>query len=241
MAEIGIPVVRDLPGVGQNLRDHPVAVVLYRTKGERPDTQKPVNQVGVRYTVDGSHLQSDMLLGVLELTSEHRPIQMDINDEDNYLGLSACMQLAVASGELKLTSSDPTAQPAMDYRLLAEAFDKQRMRQAIRLAADLAEHPAMREIFVERVTPTDEELASDEALDAWLMKYVGTGDHIAGTCKMGPARDSMAVVDQYGKVHGVQGLRVVDASVMPNVIRANTNATTIMIAEKMADYVKEGK
>ena len=84
-------------------------------------------------------------------------------------------------------------------------------------------------------------MASDDALDGWLMKYVGTGDHVSGTCKMGPASDSMAVVDQYGKVHGLQGLRVIDASVMPDVIRANTNATTIMIAEKMADFIKEGK
>jgi choline dehydrogenase-like flavoprotein len=73
------------------------------------------------------------------------------------------------------------------------------------------------------------------------MKYVGTGDHVSGTCKMGPASDSLAVVDQYGKVHGLQSLRVVDASVMPDVIRANTNATTIMIAEKVAEFIKEGK
>ena len=181
------------------------------------------------------------MINLLLLTNEHRPIQMEINDDENYLGFSACIQLAVSSGELKLASSDPTVQPAMNYRLLAEPFDRERMRKGIRLAAKIAEHPAFQDFLIEKVTPTDEELTSNEALDDWLMKYVGTGDHISGTCKMGAASDPMAVVDQYGKVHGLQSLRVVDASVMPDVIRANTNATTIMIAEKIADYIKEGK
>ena len=68
-----------------------------------------------------------------------------------------------------------------------------------------------------------------------------TQHHISGTCKMGPSSDSRAVVSQYCHVHGLEGLRVVDASVMPDVIRANTNATTIMIAERVADWIKEGK
>ena len=241
LAEFGIPLVHDLPGVGQNLRDHPIANVLYRTAGERADAQEPESQVLNRYTAEGSHLKSDMIIQTMTLSSQYRPTQVEIGDDDNYLGLAACIYLAVGSGELKLSSSDPTAQPSMNYRLLAEPFDRKRMRESVRLAVELAEHPALREFLVERVTPTDEELATDEALDGWLMKYVGTGDHVSGTCKMGPASDSLAVVDQYGKVHGLQSLRVVDASVMPDVIRANTNATTIMIAEKVAEFIKEGK
>ena len=241
LAEVGIPVVHDLPGVGQNLRDHPHATLLYRAKGDTPETNSPLYQVLTRYTVEGSHLKSDMNLSVNPLGGENRPLNIESNDEDNYLGFSAGLQLAVGSGELKLGSSDPTDQPAMNYRLLAEPFDRERMRKGVRLAAQLAEHPALRELIIERVTPSDEDLASDEALDAWLMKYIRTGDHVSGTCKMGPASDSMAVVDQHGKVHGLQGLRVADASVMPDCIRANTNATTIMIAEKMADFIKEGK
>ena len=241
LAEVDIPLVRDLPGVGQNLRDHPVATVMYRAKGDRPDPQGPEVQTLVRYTVPGSHLKSDMVIQTLTLSSQWRPIQLEIDDDDNYLGLSVALYLAVGSGELKLGSSDPTEQPSMDYRLLAEPFDKERMRKAVRLAAELAEHPAFQELLIEKVTPTDEELATDQALDDWLMKYVSTGDHVSGTCKMGPDSDSMAVVDQYGKVHGLQNLRVVDASVMPDVIRANTNATTIMIAEKVSDFIKGGK
>ena len=241
LAEFGIPLVRDLPGVGQNLRDHPVAAVLYRAKGERPDVQTPAIQVCVRYTMEGSHLKSDMILTPMLLTNEHRPTQIAINDDDNYLGLSAGLQLAVGSGELRLASSDPAVQPFLDYRYLTDPFDRERMREGIRMAAQLGEHPALRELILERVTPSDEELASDEALDAWLMKYTGTSHHVSCTCKMGPDSDPMAVVDQYCKVYGLQGLRVADASVMPDVIRANTNATTVMIAEKVADFMKEGK
>jgi choline dehydrogenase len=95
--------------------------------------------------------------------------------------------------------------------------------------------------IAEMLNPTEADFASDETLDNWILSNAYTQHHIAGTCKMGPASDPMTVVDQYCKVHGLEGLRVVDASVMPDVIRANTNGTTIMIAEKVSDWIAEGK
>lgn len=83
--------------------------------------------------------------------------------------------------------------------------------------------------------------STTETLDRWLLANVGTAHHLAGTCKMGPASDATAVVDQYSRVRGLNGLRVVDASIMPNVMRANTNATIIMMAERIADWIKVGK
>ena len=241
LAEFGIPVVRDLPGVGQNLRDHPIATVVYKAKGEPPDVNVPLIQVSARYTVEGSHLKSDMILSPTLMTSEHRPTQIEIDDSDNYLGLSAGIQLAVGSGELRLRSNDPDEQPYMDYNYLAEEFDRDRLRKGIRKIIEIEQHPAIQELIIERVTPTDDELATDEALDGWLLKYTATSHHISCTCKMGPAEDPMAVVDQHGRIHGLQCIRVADASVMPNCIRANTNVTTIMIAEKISDYVIEGR
>jgi choline dehydrogenase-like flavoprotein len=129
-------------------------------------------------------------------------------------------------------------QPFLDYRHLTDPFDTERMRKAIRLAIRLSEHPVWQDILRERVAPTDADLASDAALDAWLMRNIGTSHHIVGTCKMGPAMDPLAVVDQHGRVHGLENLRVADASIMPDCIRANTNATTIMIGERMADFVQ---
>ncbi len=241
LRSLGIEVVHDSPGVGKNLRDHPSAAVLFRASGEKPDVQAPVIQVGLRYTVEESDLRNDMQLSPMLMTSEHRPAQVEIDDDLNYIGMSASLQLALGQGELTLQSTDPHVQPFLNYNYYQEPEDLRRMREAVRLGARMAEHPAYSNIVLERVMPTDEELASDELLDDWLRKNSGTSHHISGTCKMGPDSDPMAVVDQHLKVKGVEGLRVADASIMPDCIRANTNATTIMIGEKVADYIKEGK
>jgi choline dehydrogenase len=241
LQSVGVPVLHTLPGVGQNLRDHPSATVLFRVAGERPDVQAPAIQVGLRYTVEGSYLQNDMQITPILMTSEHRPAQVTINDDDNYLGISCSLQLALSAGELRLTSPDPYVQPFLNYRYLTDPFDGERMRKAIRLAVRLAADPAFQALIVERVTPTATDLASDAALDDWLMRNLGTSHHVSGTCKMGPASDPMAVVNQYGRVHGLEGLWVADASIMPDCIRANTNATTIMIGERVADFIKEGR
>ena len=111
------------------------------------------------------------------------------------------------------------------------------MREGVRIALRLMEHEAFRNIVDGLISPTEQDLASDEALDSWMMENVWIGQHLSGTCKMGPSSDPMAVVDQYCRVHGMEGLRVADASVMPDVIRANTNATTIMIGERVADWI----
>ena len=241
LRNVGVPVIYDLPGVGQNLRDHPSAAVLYRATGEQPDVQAPAIQVGLRYTVEGSHLQNDMQISPMLMNSEHRPRHVPIGDDDNYLGFSCSLQLALSSGELRLASSDPQVQPLLDYRSLTDPFDRERMRKAIRLAVKLTTDPAFQGLLRDRVTPTDADLASDAALDDWLIRNVGTSHHVSGTCKMGPASDHMAVVDQYGRVHGLEGLRIADASIMPDCIRANTNATTIMIGEHVADFMQQGQ
>ena len=139
-----------------------------------------------------------------------------------------------------MTSTDPTVQPYLDYRYLEDEFDRERLREMVRLCIKLGEHESFKDIIEERVDPADEHLASDEALDAWLMREVTTSQHISCTCKMGPTTDPMAVVDQYGSVHGAEGLRVVDASIMPDCIRANTNVTTMMIGERISDFIREG-
>ena len=99
------------------------------------------------------------------------------------------------------------------------------------------EHESFSNIVEEAISPTAGEIESDDTLDAWMLENVDIGQHLSGTCKMGPSGDPMAVVDQYGRVHGVENLRVADASVMPDVIRANTNLTTIMIGERVADWI----
>ena len=241
LQSFGIEIIHNSPGVGKNLRDHPSAAVLYRAPGDRPDVQAPMTQVGMRYTATDSPLRNDMQLQPMLMTSEHRPAQIEIDDDSNYIGMNASLQLAMGQGELTLQSTDPHVQPFINYNYYQEEEDLRRMRDGIRLGVRVAEQPMYRGILEERVTPTDEELASDEALNGWLRRNSGTSHHISGTCKMGPDSDPMTVVDQYLKVKGVENLRVADASVMPDCIRANTNATTIMIAEKLCDFIKAGK
>jgi choline dehydrogenase-like flavoprotein len=150
------------------------------------------------------------------------------------------LNLAAGQGELRLRSPDPEVQPALDFNFLAEAEDRRRLREAVRLCVDLGGAPAFREILAGRLAPGDDDLASDAALDAWMRREVTTTNHISGTCKMGPAADPLAVVDERGRVHGLEGLRVADASIMPDCVRANTNATAMMIGERMAGLIGPG-
>jgi choline dehydrogenase len=144
----------------------------------------------------------------------------------------------VGARVLSLASAAPEVPPRIQYHSLQDPHDRERLREAVRLATQLLRHEAFTGMIAARIAPTDQDLASDAALDAWLLQTAGNAHHTSGTCKMGPASDPMAVVDQYGRVHGMQGLRVVDASIMPNVTRSNTNATTIMIAERVVAWMR---
>jgi choline dehydrogenase len=115
------------------------------------------------------------------------------------------------------------------------------LRDAVRRCVQLFQHPGFADLLAERLAPTDADLADDDALDAWLQQNAGIAGHTAVTCKMGPDSDRLAVVDQYCRIHGLENLRVIDSSVMPEIVRANTNATIIMMAERAADFIKEGR
>ena len=153
--------------------------------------------------------------------------------------LSACLEYARGAGRLTLTSADVPSPPHLEYNYLQDPWDLARVREGVQLAIELAESSALQGLLSQRVAPSDEEMASEESLDRWILENVTTGHHSSGTCKMGPADDSMAVVDQYGQVHGLEGLRVADASIMPDVVRVNPNATCIMIGEKVSDFIRQ--
>ncbi len=240
LRELGIPVVLDRPGVGQNLRDHPAAWVTWRTRPDFAlDGLAPRTQLMLRYTAGGSHLRNDMKVSMQSYATA------PVNQGGNRMApvgirMIAGVYLAEGAGELKLASADPNQQPVLEYRFLENEFDRQRLREAVRICVGLGEHEAFKHIIQELVAPADADLASDEALDRWLRRAVTTSQHISGTCKMGPASDAMAVVDQRGRVHGLQGLRVADASVMPDCVRANTNVTAMVIGERVSDFIIQG-
>lgn len=238
LERMGVEVFHDLPGVGQNLRDHCMVLPVLRTRPGVPiDPLAPRIQVGLRYTASGSTWRNDMFLLSSSLATASG---VTIQAPPIGFYLAPCIYLAAGAGHLSLASTDPHVQPALDYNYLADPFDLMRLREGMHITLDMLEHPAFQEIVAERVYPTDADIVSDTALDAWILRNATTSHHSSSTCKMGPASDAMAVVDPYGKVHGLEGLRVADASIMPDCIRANTNVTTMVIGERVADFIRQG-
>lgn len=240
LLRLGIPVVQDLPGVGENLRDHPMVIILFKAREGLLDDQASVVQAGLRYTAEGSQTRNDLYIIPLSVASERGSAYTAIPHQMVGTGIGVALENASTAGRLALASADPHIPPTIQYRYLSNARDRARMREAVRLVIRLSQHPVYHALITERLSPTDHDLSSDEALDQWLLARATTQHHSSGTCMMGPGLEPMAVVDQHGRVHGLQHLRVVDASIMPDVIRANTNATTIMLAERMGDWIRQG-
>jgi choline dehydrogenase len=240
LSSLGIPVIKDAPGVGQNMRDHPAVWITWKTKEGFPlDGMAPRMQLCLRYTAEGSDLRNDMKVSMQSFATG-RPNQGGDRMVPMGIRMTGGIQLASGAGELRLNSTDPNEQPVLEYHYLENEFDVKRLRDMVRMCVELGEHESFKDIIEERIDPKDSDLVSDEAIDAWMRREVTTSQHISCTCKMGPASDPMAVVDQYGKVHGLEGLRVVDASIMPDCIRANTNVTTMMIGERVSDFILQG-
>lgn len=235
---MGVPVVCDLPGVGKNLREHPQVGVTVRAKEQyQTSGMEPRLQMGLRYTASGSTLRNDMLILPASFATEEG-YYVTAHSKPVGFYLTACLYLAASAGELSLASTNPQQQPLLNYNYLADPSDTRRMREAIRIIIDLLEHEPLKELVAERVAPTDAELATDAALDEWIHTQVNTSHHVSSTCKMGPGIDPMAVVDQHGKVHGLENLRVADAAIMPDCVRANTNITSMVIGERIADFMR---
>ena len=231
---LGIQPVHDLPGVGCSMKNHPSVSIVFRSQPDHhlaPDA--PRNQVGLRFTAEGSSDRNDIQVQPTTSYPESR--------EAPNIRVGCRLEFPYSEGLLTLASPDVSEQPDLDFRFLTDPRDTARFRDAVRRTVRIFEHPAFAGLLAERLSPTDADLADDASLDAWLQQNAGIAGHTSVTCKMGPAADSTAVVDQYCNVHGLQNLRVIDASVMPDIVRANTNATIIMMAERAADFIKDGK
>ena len=231
---LGIEAVRDLPGVGRGMKNHPSVSIVYRSDPSHhltPDA--PRNQVGLRFTAEGSPMRNDIQVQPTTSYPESKTAP-DIR-------IGCRLEYPYSEGAVTLASTDVAEQPRLDFRFLTDPRDLPRYRDAVRRTVSIFERPAFNGLLAERLSPTDADLASDDALDAWLQQNAGIAGHQSVTCKMGPESDPTTVVDQHCKVQGLEGLRVIDASVMPDIVRANTNATVIMIAERAADFIREGR
>jgi 4-pyridoxate dehydrogenase len=151
--------------------------------------------------------------------------------------LRAVMLRPESRGEITLSSADPRAPVCIRQNFLASDNDKRTIRDGLKLVRRMAQTAPLKD-FVARELKPGPGVASDDELDAYIAATAATAHHPLGTCKMGPDSDAMAVVDPELRVRGVEGLRVVDASVMPDLVGGNINAPVIMIAEKAADMIR---
>jgi predicted dehydrogenase (TIGR03970 family) len=229
---LGIEPAIDLPGVGQHVRDHPYVLTVwdtFSTGGLDALTGLPW-QMQLRMTA-GSDQPDDGWLTMIMST-------MPDPDGGRGFRIPASLMYARSTGELRLRSADPSVAPLIDFNYLSDASDLERLRSIARQALEIGHHPAFDAIRANLRSPTVDDLASDEALDSWITRTISTGHHISCTCRMGASRDRLAVVDQAGRVYGVDNLRVIDASILPDCPSVNLNATVMMMAEKLADQIR---
>ena len=244
---LGIPVVVDSPGVGRNLKDHPKVYATWRirdgySKGDAPDR----GGATLRLTAPGSMYRNDLYISLSAFVPPRvKTLKIPTGEEmDTARPDLAEMMVGLmrpnSRGELKLRSTDPDVQPWLEYNYFSDPSDRERLRHGVRQALQLAEHEGLRELLGERLQPADPDLASEQALNAWMMREVVTFSHPSGTCRMGPSSDPAAVVNQFGRAYGVEGLRVADASIMPDLVAAPINPAVLMIGERVADLIRQG-
>jgi choline dehydrogenase-like flavoprotein len=247
LEKFGIPTVHELPGVGQNLMNHLSAQITFKVKeGVTLTADHEAVHFSLHYTSQGSSEINDMLLRSSPVVDQRQERVAGVRTKyltgevppDRVGRISCTLGLPDGSGNVSLASADPADQPSFNYRYLQHPNDIRRVREGVRMAISFLESDAYKDVADHRILPADDVLADDDALDLWIRQIVGTARHVSGTCKMGPDSDPMAVVDQYCSVKGVQGLSVVDASVMPRVPRSGgAHATVLMIGERAADWI----
>jgi choline dehydrogenase len=251
LADHGIEVHADLPGVGRNLQDHLFAFNVYRaTEPVTLDDAETLPNLA-KYLLfkrgpltsnvaeSGGFARTEPGLDAPDLQFHFVPSYLmrhgfDNPEEGHGFSIGVTQLRPESRGRITLRSADPLAAPAIDPRYLTEEPDVEVLIEGIRMAREIADQEPFDGVRGEEVWPgTDAE--SDEEIAEWARETVETVYHPVGTCRMG--EDGMAVVDDELRVHGVEGLRVVDASVMPTIPGGNTNAPTIAVAERAADLV----
>jgi choline dehydrogenase-like flavoprotein len=150
------------------------------------------------------------------------------------LSLYCGLDLESSRGDLTLRSADPGDAPRIVSRYMSEPEDLIRMRECVRTAVDLLGSPQFRQLGARATGLDRDDVADDARLDAWINRHMSTAFHTSRTCRMGTTADPLAVVDQQCRVHGLEGLRVVDVSIMPTLVRRGPNATAVMIGERAA-------
>jgi choline dehydrogenase len=235
---LGIKPIIDLPGVGRNLIDHLlVPVVAIPTSGV-PHDPLVMNPIGIRYTASGSAEFNDMQMYIFNFYNKDLWQGPGLDLPWPSIAITPGLQRPRARGRVSLRSSDPDVPVNIDLNYLDNLEDLRRMVEGVQIAWRLMHSARLAPYIKDFFNMTPEIVASHSATADFVRNNCGTIYHPTTTAKMGPKSDPEAVVDQYFRVRGVEGLRIVDASVMPNIVRANTNLTCIMLGERAADWMR---
>jgi len=249
----GVGVRHDLPGVGHNLQDHPFVTLIWEVSDQQTlygaDKPKPLAEWLLRKSGPLSSTVAEVLaftrtrggLAAADVQFHMGAAYFDDHGAEEYEG--HCMVIAPvlvspqARGQVWLRSADPAAKPRIITNSLSEPDDLESMIAGMRLAREIAAQTPLRETVIKELKPGAANVERDE-LEADLRRRLMLIYHPVGTARMSDTQDG-AVVDSRLRVHGLEGLRVIDASIMPTITGGNTNAPTIMIAERAADLIRE--
>ncbi|MBR7628108.1 choline dehydrogenase [Aeromonas popoffii] len=253
--ELQIPVVHDLPGVGQNLQDHLELYLQYACK--EPVSLFPALQwwnqpaIGAQWLFQGTGIGASNQFeagGFIRSSAEFEwpniqyhflPVAINYNGSNGVKehGFQAHMgsMRSPSRGRIQIKSKDPRQHPSILFNYMATEQDWREFRDGIRITREIMAQAALDPYRGREISP-GKDVQSDAELDAFIREHAETAYHPSCSCKMG--EDDMAVVDGQGRVHGIEGLRVVDASIMPLIVTGNLNAPTIMMAEKIADNIR---
>ncbi|MFN4087572.1 MAG: GMC family oxidoreductase [Alphaproteobacteria bacterium] len=258
LASIGVPVVHALAGVGENLRDHYPVRVVGRVKGVASINERTRGIALIKEVLDYAVRRQGILtlqptlvhcfwisnpaIGKADLQLTFTPasykegVQSQLDDFPG-MTVAAWQHRPESLGFVRAKSADALAPPAIQPNYLAHEMDRRVLLGGIRLARRLLRTTPLAPYFAGEELPGDAAMSDDELL-AFARQKGTTAFHLMGTCRMGPATDPSAVVDDQLRVHGLEGLRVADASIMPSMPSANTNAGSLMIGEKASDMIR---
>ena len=239
LAGLGIEVVVDRPGVGANFSDHPAVYLFAVPKLKVVSSEDVTIQTLLRFT-SSSGPANDLQLfpvGMIDLSAAPER-RADTGGRDTIFAFNAALQRVETRGSVRPISRDPTQPPVITYPFLTHRADLERLVEAFELGLELLMSPSYRRV-AQGPAFLPAHLTRDDLLAHVFARHVAFY-HGAGTCAMGPADDLAAVVGPYGQVWGTEGLRVCDASIMPETPRANTNLNVIAVAERMAELMEAG-
>ncbi|OLF52902.1 GMC family oxidoreductase [Pseudomonas chlororaphis] len=233
LAAMNIPLVKDAP-VGTQLLDHAFYWMNFAARAELKGKEHPV--VGAQVWTHSSFASSARELDIA--VSPSHLLDPAISKTGVAFSLGLELMKVKSTGTVKLKSRDPKEAPVIQFNHLSDKDDMRRMVECFRLARKLARTEPLKSLIVEEIYPGPSVGDSDAQISEALAKGVGTLQHPCATARMGLASDPLAVVDGEGRVHGLEGLRIVDASIFPEIPLINLNPNVIMMAEKISDRIR---